>query len=94
MTTKAKAKSLTIEIAADLDAATAGAAHASLVSALDAAEAGKTRVALTLGDERQECAPLALQLLASAERSFPTGTLSLDERAASALATLTHSKES
>ena len=94
MTTKAKAKSLTIEIAADLDAATAGAAHASLVSALDAAEAGKSRVALNLGEEQRDCAPLALQLLASATRSFPSGTLLLDERAASAVATLTHSKES
>ena len=92
--TKAKAKSLTIEIPADLDAATAGAAHASLVSALEAAEAGKSRLTLKLGDEQPECAPLSLQLLVSATRSFPTGTLSLDDRAASAVATVTHSKES
>ena len=93
MTTKPTAKSLKIEIPSDLDAATAGAVHASLLSALERAEAGKARVALTLGKEQSRCAPLSLQLLASAERSFPTGTLSLDERGTSALATL-DSKES
>lgn len=94
MTTKSNAESLTVAIPSNLDAATAGAVHASLLSALNRAETGKARVALTLGKEQSSCASLSLQLLASAVRSFPTGTLSPDEGATSALATLTHSKDS
>lgn len=94
MTIKPTAKTLKIEIPRDLDAATADAAHASLLVALERAESSGARVELSLGEEQSGCAPLSLQLLASAMRSFPDGTLSLDERGTSALATLTRPKES
>ncbi|WP_299822378.1 hypothetical protein [uncultured Jannaschia sp.] len=78
-------------IPADLDVAEAAEAHALLVSALDEVEASGrgTRLDLTEGT----ATPLALQLVASAARAFPSDRLRLGPRAAVALAAFEASKE-
>ena len=88
MAQNSDSRALTLDIPSNLDAGTVSQVHASLIAALDLAEAGDAEVALTLGDETEACAVLALQLLASAQRSFPTGTLKIDARGTRALATL------
>lgn len=75
----------TISIPADLSVAKAVEMHAQLVAALDAADPA-SRVEVELDDGVPT--PLALQLVVSTTRSFPTGRLGLGPRAAAALTSL------
>ncbi len=90
MTRELKSQSLPLDIPSNLDAGTVSAVHASLVAGLELAETEDANVAVALGTQSEDCSALALQLLASAHRSFPAGTLTIDERGTRALATLTN----
>lgn len=72
-----------LPIPADLDVAGAVEAHALLVSALDEVEASGQGALLDL--KEGAVTPLALQLVASAARTFPSDRFRLGPRAAAAL---------
>lgn len=85
-----------VEIAADLDVGRAPEAHAALLAALEAIEETGASAAVELGeaDGASGAAPLALQLLVSAQRSIPQERVRFGERAANALAAIGGKKES
>lgn len=72
-------------IPAELDVTGAVEAHAELLSRLDEVESSDDATLLDLKDGR--VTPLALQLVASAVRSFPSDRFRLGSKAAAALAT-------
>ena len=78
-------------IPTDLDVAGAAEAHALLVSTLDEVEASGSATLLDLNEGT--VTPLALQLVASAARTFPSDRLQLGPRAAAALNALETPKE-
>lgn len=71
-------------IPAELDVTGAVEAHAELLSRLDEVESSDDATLLDLTEGR--VAPLALQLVASAARSFPPDRFRLGPKAAAALA--------
>lgn len=80
-----------VNIASNLDAGSAGEAHAALLAGLDAAESTGAVTALELvGDDAPS--PLCLQLLVSAKLSFPPGTFRPGATASDALSALQTSK--
>lgn len=83
----------TLRVPADIDAATAVEAHERLLHALDAAESAGVPVSVEFDPAESAPTPLALQLLVSAQRSFPADLLRLRPGAAADLATIEHPKE-
>ncbi len=83
---------MSIRLAVDLDAGTVSATHARLVSLLDAVETSEATASLELAADG-EVSPLSMQLLFSAQQSFPSGRLSLGPQAAGALTAFAQSKE-
>lgn len=78
-------------ISADLEVAGAAEAHALLVSMLDNVEPSDGGILLDL--KEGTVTPVALQLVASAARTFPSDRLQLGPKAAAALTALETPKE-
>lgn len=91
--TETEERPANVRIPSDLDAASAVACHALLLSRLREAERTGAPCLIDLGEEAESPSVLALQLLVSAGRSFPGATLAFGPRADAALSLLAQAKE-
>ena len=84
---------MALHLPADLDAGSVTKAHAQLLVALDTMESSHTVTVLEINTDGNDVSPLSLQLLVSAQRTFPEDRLSFGEHASAALASLGQPKE-